>query len=320
MREILHNIQQVIKPTKLQKIQDDISLATELAVITVDYRGAPLTEHSNCSSFCKKIRTSKTYGVYCEKCDSRGGLEAARNKEPFIYFCHAGIIDFAIPIIVDNLYLGAFMAGQVKLDPRDIDNDLEQLASGSYDKSTMYQMLDLQKDYDNMAVMRMDKISALANTLSLIGNCYIEKTILRSTMEKDSTLIYHPSGNNPSNNKTSDILQPAMDYITKHSHEKITLSQMAAQCNISPSYFSKLFAKKNLGNLSHYVNQLKIEHAKDLLINTDMPVSNIADKIGFDDCSYFIKVFKKHTTKTPSQFRNHLIIKKLSSNFPSNQE
>lgn len=96
MNRAFSDIHQIFNPDDFQKIQDDISIASELAIITVDYKGVPITAHSNCSEFCKKMRSSQ-YGVYCEKCDSHGGLEAARIGKPFIYLCHAGLIDFAIP-------------------------------------------------------------------------------------------------------------------------------------------------------------------------------------------------------------------------------
>ena len=81
---------------------------------------------------------------------------------------------------------------------------------------------------------------------------------------------------------------------------------MAAICNISPSYFSKLFARENLGTLSNYVNQVKLNHAKELLHSTNWPVRNVADYLGFDDCGYFIKVFKKQNGMTPMEYRRYL--------------
>ena len=98
-------------------------------------------------------------------------------------------------------------------------------------------------------------------------------------------------------------MQPALEYIKQHPYERITLSKMAALCNVSASYFSKLFAKENLGNLSNYVNGVKVAQAKELLQTTDCSVRYIADKLGFDDCSYFIKVFKNDTRMTPEEFR-----------------
>lgn len=63
---------------KIQQIQDELAIATDLAIIMVDYRGNPVTNHSNCSLFCAKVREIEALNQLCEKCDSRGGLEAVR--------------------------------------------------------------------------------------------------------------------------------------------------------------------------------------------------------------------------------------------------
>lgn len=319
MRTVFSEIDQIVNPAKFQKIQDDFAAATDLAIITVDYLGKPLTKHSNCSEFCRRVRSSK-YGIYCEKCDSHGGLEAARIQKPYIYICHAGLVDFAIPILVNDLYLGAFMAGQVLLSKQDMENEPEHILS-SVRNSINPMSDDLKDSYTSLPVMRYEKIIALANMLLHIGNYCVKEAELKALLSHRSK----ESGNAfcvPSENTNDDyqkirtinrhykkeanrIILPALTYIKKYPKEKITLEKMAALCNISPSYFSKLFSKENLGNLSDYVNQIKTEHAKELLSNTDWSIRTIADHLGYEDCGYFIKVFKKNTKNTPLEYRNN---------------
>ena len=103
MEQFFSKIKQILDIDELQAIQDTIAKATGLAIITVDYSGRPLTKHSCVSAFCDKVRHSK-YGGYCQKCDSHGGIEAARLRAPYIYFCHAGLVDFAIPFWLDGQF------------------------------------------------------------------------------------------------------------------------------------------------------------------------------------------------------------------------
>jgi len=310
------DIYQIFNPDKFQKIQDDISIASELAIITVDYKGVPITAHSNCSEFCKKVRSSQ-YGVYCEKCDSHGGLEAARIGKPFIYICHAGLIDFAIPIIVDGLYLGALMAGQVLLDKDDRENKPDRILQGVSNTFELSSDCEFQQSYALLPIMRLEKIVALANMLSHVGDYCIEQATLKEAFVQQSAenrtadLFNNPvSGkdnvidNSKATKEPNNLLQPALTYIKKHPQEKITLSKMASLCSISTSYFSKLFAKEKLGNLSDYVNHIRMERAKELLISTDWSIGTIAESLSFDDSGYFIKVFKRETGKTPLEYRN----------------
>lgn len=329
MKTTLTDIHQIVNPAKFQKIQEDISQATELALITVDYKGVPLTTHSNCSEFCKKVRSSR-YGEYCEKCDSHGGLEAARIRKPFIYLCHAGLVDFAIPIIVDDLYLGAFMAGQVLLAPEDSEHEPEHILHRIDSTIDISRDASLQESYSKLPIMRLTKIIALANMILHIGNYCVEVAILNQTVaritskdkkaESDKTpdYSYDSSYNNTKTiinrpaRESNKLLEPAYAYIKKHPGEKISLAKIATLCNISPSYFSKLFAKENTGNLSDYVNHVKVERAKELLYNTDWSVRTIAESLGYDDCGYFIKVFKRETQKTPLEYRNDFTTTSIS--------
>ena len=73
--------------------------------------------------------------------------------------------------------------------------------------------------------------------------------------------------------------------------------------HLHPSYFSTVF--KNAAGLSfkEYLNKVRIEESKILLQNTDFSIIDIAVAVGFEDQSYFSKVFKKYTGTTPKQFR-----------------
>lgn len=90
---------------KLQKIQDDFSNATGLAAIAVGKDGEYLTEGSNFTEFCMKYTRGSTEGNRrCIKCD---------NECKGTYFCHAGLMDFSVDIIVNGERMGAVIGGQV---------------------------------------------------------------------------------------------------------------------------------------------------------------------------------------------------------------
>jgi two-component system response regulator YesN len=77
----------------------------------------------------------------------------------------------------------------------------------------------------------------------------------------------------------------------------------ARHVNLSQSYFSTVF-KKELGiSFSDYVIQMRIDKAKEMFIANDCKISYVANALGFNDPSYFSRVFKKVTGQTPSEFR-----------------
>ena len=78
---------------------------------------------------------------------------------------------------------------------------------------------------------------------------------------------------------------------------------VAAQVGLNPSYFSTYFKQICGSSFKEYLNMVRVEEAKRLLANTDYSILDIAIAIGFDNQSYFSKVFKRVTGVTPGRFR-----------------
>ncbi|MBK5252947.1 MAG: helix-turn-helix domain-containing protein [Peptostreptococcaceae bacterium] len=100
-----------------------------------------------------------------------------------------------------------------------------------------------------------------------------------------------------------DEIKKAVNYINLNITSEITLDRVADHVNVSKYYFSKLFKKKMNTNFISYVIDEKMEVAKTLLEYTDVPVSEIASKLSYDETNYFSKAFKKTVGITPSAYR-----------------
>ena len=109
----------------------------------------------------------------------------------------------------------------------------------------------------------------------------------------------------------SKTINAVKNYIYNHKYEKINHAELANAVNLSSSYLSVLFKEEVGIPVSEYIQQIKIEEAKNLLAYTDTPLSEISSLLHFTDQSHFTKVFKKLTGSTPKQFKetHHLIEK-----------
>ena len=103
--------------------------------------------------------------------------------------------------------------------------------------------------------------------------------------------------------KNNEIVKKAMLYISEYFSTPLTLEAVAAHVHLHPSYFSSLFKQSTGSSFKEYLNMVRIEESKRLLANTDFSIIDIAVAVGFEDQSYFSKVFKKYTGLTPKQFR-----------------
>jgi two-component system, response regulator YesN len=103
--------------------------------------------------------------------------------------------------------------------------------------------------------------------------------------------------------KHIDVIYKAIDYIKKNYMRKISLIEVADFVMLSPSYFSKLFKNEMRLTFNTFLNQVRIEKAKKLLMDHTVLLVDIAFLIGYEDQSYFSKVFKKMTGISPGKYR-----------------
>lgn len=108
---------------------------------------------------------------------------------------------------------------------------------------------------------------------------------------------------NLTNVKHADVIYRAVDYVRKNYMNKVTLEETAAHVYLSPAYFSRVFKEEMGENFNSYVNLIRIEAAKKLLLNEKVALVDISSLVGFEGQSYFSKVFKKMTGLTPGRFR-----------------
>jgi AraC-like DNA-binding protein/ligand-binding sensor protein len=103
--------------------------------------------------------------------------------------------------------------------------------------------------------------------------------------------------------KHADVIFHAISFIKKNYMKKITLEQAASHVYLSPAYFSRLFKLEMGENFNTYVNSIRVQSAKNLLMNEAIPMIDIASLVGFETQSYFSKVFKRLTGVTPGKYR-----------------
>ncbi len=92
-------------------------------------------------------------------------------------------------------------------------------------------------------------------------------------------------------------------YLCEHAGEQITLAEVAAHFALSPSHLSRVFHQETGFGVREYLIQYRIRQACDLLMNSDLTVTQIADRCGFSDSNYFGDAFKKATGLSPREYR-----------------
>lgn len=113
----------------LQNIQDAFSQVTGVAALTTDTNGVAVTNGSNFSDFCMKYTRNSPIGcMRCAQCDKEGAKTALEQGHPVVYTCHAGLLDFAAPIMVGDKMVGCFVGGQILKEMPDMQKIKETAA------------------------------------------------------------------------------------------------------------------------------------------------------------------------------------------------
>jgi len=127
-----------------------------------------------------------------------------------------------------------------------------------------------------------------------------DQEIRRHLGELAESWFIHPERNKK---ELKLIIKSACNYIHNHYRDDLTLTQMAEYSNLSISHFGSLFKRYTGESLIVYINQVRVEKAKELLRNSDDKIYMIAEQVGFSSQPYFIRVFKNMTGMSPNEYR-----------------
>lgn len=175
-------------------------------------------------------------------------------------------------------------------------NNLEVVKSRALELSSLLSRAAIEGGATSDSVLKVNNqfLMSLQTIKNLDDLCYrLQETIDVFT---DCMFNYIPS-------KGNEITKKAIRYISKNFVQNLTLDQVAEHVHLNPAYFSTLFKQSTGSSFKEYLNMVRIEESKRLLANTDYSIIDIALATGFEDQSYFSKVFKKYTGLTPKQYR-----------------
>lgn len=95
-------------------------------------------------------------------------------------------------------------------------------------------------------------------------------------------------------------------FLQTHHQDNITLEQAAEAACMSTSYFCRFFKRVTGHTYTDYLSRLRVDKAKELLLRSGLPITDIGLEVGFESHSYFDRVFKRYTGRSPLEYRNSL--------------
>ena len=99
-------------------------------------------------------------------------------------------------------------------------------------------------------------------------------------------------------------IRKAMDYTKNNYHKNLSLDYISSYLNLNKCYFCDLFKKETGKTYSKFLNEVRIEKSKNLLLNTDLSILDVALSVGYNNQNYFNMTFKRITGTTPLKYKN----------------
>lgn len=183
-----------------------------------------------------------------------------------------------------------------------------------YDKLCSYEYV-TPETLQNTSIQIMMNINKIASELNVENKKYnknLKKLVLDisniQTIEQLKTRIKEEileviDKLKANSGDMSPVIRQVLKYINENYDEDISLKYLSEKYNINPSYLGQVFNKEVGESFSYYLNKVRNEKAKKLLLTTNIKVKDIAKMLGYEDTSYFYRKFKKYFGVSPNTLR-----------------
>ncbi|WP_028560178.1 helix-turn-helix domain-containing protein [Paenibacillus pinihumi] len=210
------------------------------------------------------------------------------------YACHARSGPYAIE--VPKTREAEYAVIQYKVLPENSEWTLEgQL--GTYSEVKIHYMVDELLRSMQLPERNLEHAAEDAEEL------YDRRFRGRMMLERILYIYLHESLMKAADLSATRPIQESISYLNEHYMLQLTLSQLANRAGVSEGHYTVLFKKETGMTMTSYLRQLRIEKAKQLLLQVDLPAKDVAQRVGFTDYFYFSRMFKQAVGASPTAFK-----------------
>ncbi len=257
----------------------------------------PYMAHTN--PFCMYIKSDKKLMQNCLAMKQKMLTKCHREGKYFKGICHAGAAELIFPIFYNTNLLGVINVGMFNPSPT-LSSYLVKRAC----RNTKLAEKTAVKLFS--ACIKAGPDASSEAELSIVFNFIAE--YLSGCFGKLSESYHAADILKPKHTFSEDlILSQCIRFITVNYLSGVEVRMLQELCHCSESYINHIFKKRTGYSIKSYVNRLRIEKAKELLLNPDNSIAEVALQAGFSDPDYFSRVFSKHIGIPPKKYRERFL-------------
>jgi AraC-like DNA-binding protein/ligand-binding sensor protein len=273
-----------------QDYERAFSEATGLPVTLRSVESWQLPHHNKRfeNPFCAMLAQKSRSCAACLQVQQQ--LSETATNEPQTVTCPAGLCDIAIPVRMGDQLIGFLTTGQVfckKPNEAQFNRTLKLLA----DWGLEFNETEMRESYFNTRILSSRQHESVVKLLAIFAE-HLSMVSNRIVLQEQ--------------NAEPVAITRAKQFIVEHQTEELSLEQVAKSVHTSKFYFCKMFRKATGINFTDYLSRVRTERAKNLLLNPNLRISEIAYEVGFQSLTHFNRVFKRILGQSPTDYRNQL--------------
>jgi AraC-like DNA-binding protein len=241
-------------------------------------------ENPFCAIIASKSRTCAGCLQVQEKLCQKAATESATMN------CQYGLCEAAVPVRLGAETAGYLQTGQI-MRQKPTAGKFKEVARMLEEQGVTADTETVRQAYFQTPVLTQRKLDSMTHLLGVFAD--------HLSMKGNQIALQQANAEPP-------VISKAKQYIEEHHAEELSLGQVAAAVHTSAFYFCKLFKRATGFNYTEFVSRIRAEKAKNLLLNPNLRVSEIAYEVGFQSLTHFNRIFKKIVGQSPTEYRTQL--------------
>lgn len=217
-------------------------------------------------------------------------LSETAGREAQTVTCPSGLCDVAVPVRTGDQLVGFLVTGQV-FRKKPTEAQFNRTAKLLAEWGVQTDLKAVRQAYFDTRVLSARQHESVVKLLAIFGE--------HLSMVSNQIVLQEQNAEPP-------VITRAKAFIAEHQTEELSLDQVAQASHTSKFYFCKMFKKVTGINFTDYLSRVRTERAKNLLLNPNLRVSEIAYEVGFQSLTHFNRVFKRILGQSPTEYRGRL--------------
>lgn len=283
-------IEALVESKIYQDYERAFSEATGLPVALRSVESWQLPHHGKKfeNPFCSLLANKSKSCAACLQLQQKLSEMATHEAQTLV--CPTGLCDVAVPVRLGDQLVGFLSTGQV-FNKKATEAQFNRVAQLVAEWGIQVNRDELHDTYFATRVLSTKQHESVVKLLTIFAE--------HLSMVSNQIVVREQQSEPP-------VITRAKQFIAEHQGEELSLGEVAKAVHTSKFYFCKMFKKATGINFTDYLSRIRTERAKNLLLNPNLRVSEIAYEVGFQSLTHFNRVFKRVLGQSPTEYRSRL--------------